>query len=175
MKRISHLLIIGIVLLATGNAWADDASKAAKVEEFFRLSKLERTYSQVIHMVAEQAKAGVIQQIRGAKVTPEMEADIDAYFKQISDLVSEYMGWEKLKPEYVQLYADAYTEEELDAIVAFYASPVGQSMVEKTPTLMAKSSEISQRKLAAASPVLQQMMQEWVTRMTEKYPRQPQP
>jgi hypothetical protein len=38
---------------------------------------------------------------------------------QINKIVSGALAWQVLEPEYVKLYADAYTEEELDGSVDF--------------------------------------------------------
>jgi hypothetical protein len=42
----------------------------------------------------------------------------------------------------------------------FYKSPVGQAMVDKSPTLMKQSSEIVQERKKAATPELQKLMKD---------------
>lgn len=43
------------------------------------------------------------------------------------------------------VYMETYTEEDIDAILAFYNSPVGKKMVAKTPELTQKSMQIGQQ------------------------------
>lgn len=48
----------------------------------------------------------------------------------------------------------------LMACWVFYKSPVGQAMVDKSPTLMKQSSEIVQERKKAATPELQKLMKD---------------
>ena len=50
---------------------------------------------------------------------------------KVASMVSDAVAWDKLKPAYLKLYLDAYSEEELDGIIASYKSPAGQTMVTK--------------------------------------------
>jgi hypothetical protein len=171
MKLISKCVFVFLILVSTP-AWADEASKNAKVEEFIRLAGLEQTYVRMISMISEQAKAIAIGQMPAEERSSAMEADLDSYLKEANAIIAKYMSWERLKPEYVKLYAEAYEEEDIDALVAFYGSPVGQRMVAKTPELMMKSAEVSQRFMTEATPAIHELTQGWLKRM-EKQPPQP--
>ena len=57
-------------------AYADDASKTAKVEEFFRLSKMDETFQRSMELVANQVQSGVLDQMMGAQPTPEQKEAI---------------------------------------------------------------------------------------------------
>jgi len=71
------------------------------------------------------------------------------------------MSWEKMEPEYIKLFSEVYTEDELKAIVEFYKTPAGQSMLKKQPLLMQKSMVISQKQMQALMPEIQKMSQEF--------------
>ncbi len=43
------------------------------------------------------------------------------------------------------IYAEVFTEEELDAMLAFYTSPAGQSMIKKMPQMMGHTMQLSQQ------------------------------
>ena len=58
------------------------------------------------------------------------------------DLITNEMGWDKIKNDYISMYADTYTEEELQGQITFYKSPVGQATVSKEPELVKKSMEM---------------------------------
>lgn len=42
------------------------------------------------------------------------------------------------------IYMESYTEEDVDAILEFYHSPVGQKMLAETPKIMEKSMQLGQ-------------------------------
>lgn len=163
LLSISFLLVVLLAPLS-----ADEASRAAKVEEFFRLTRMESTYSQMMDLIRRQTGAQFVQQLTGVQLPPQYQKDLEDFQSDVFALMDSEMGWERMKPEYIRLYAEAYTEEELDAIVAFYRTPAGQSMVAKTPALMEKSSVLSQAKMALIAPKVQERMQTFVRQMAEK-------
>jgi uncharacterized protein len=155
------MFLSGILICAAVSAVrADEASKAAKVEEFLKVSHTEQTLSQAMTMMLNQTKSGMLQKMLGVTPTPEQTKANDELQDKLAAILTKALSWEKLKPEYIKLYASAYTEEELDGIVAFYKSPAGQALVSNTPTIMAKSSEIVQQQLASAMPEIQKLLKE---------------
>ncbi len=162
MKRNSLFVASAILCLAAPVAYAGEASKTAKVEEFLRLTKMDETLRQTMDLAMHQVKAGVAQQITGVKLSPDQQTALEDFQDKVARVISDALAWEKLKPAYVKLFTEAYSEAELDDIVAFYRSPTGQSMVAKGPSLMAKSSELAQQKLAAVMPQLQTLMRDFM-------------
>ena len=75
--------------------------------------------------------------------------------------MKDSFSWEAMKPDYVKLYSDLYTEEDLDGIITFYKSPAGQAMLTKTPELLKKSSEIAMNRMTVLQPKLQQMIEDF--------------
>jgi len=64
----------------------------------------------------------------------------------------EELNWEKLKPMHVQLYRDTFEQEEIDGLLAFYRSPVGQAFVNKMPLVMQKAMAMGQSQMQAVIP-----------------------
>jgi hypothetical protein len=75
------------------------------------------------------------------------------------DFYREQMKWDVLEPEFVRLYTEVFSEQELHDLIAFYGTPLGKMMQSKMPLLMQKSNELTQRRLQAALPQLMQRMQ----------------
>ena len=65
-------------------------------------------------------------------------------------------GWAKLKPSFAAIYADTFTQEEVDGLIAFYDGPIGQSLIAKTPELTLRSLQMMQQRMG---PVLQRVEQ----------------
>jgi uncharacterized protein (UPF0254 family) len=78
-------------------------------------------------------KGGMIKQMLGVKLTADQYAKLDTFTAQVNKIVSDALAWQVLEPEYVKLYADAYTEEELDGIAAFLRICERASDGEKGP------------------------------------------
>ena len=58
----------------------------------------------------------------------------------------------KMIERMVPIYAQTFSESELEAMVAFYESPAGQSIMQKTPSIAPKSAEVAR----ALMPEVQQ-------------------
>ncbi len=74
----------------------------------------------------------------------------------------------KMKPMFVKIYADTYTEEELDGIVAFYKGPAGQAMLLKMPILIQRSMAMSQQMMSDLMPEIQKMAEEEAAKRKDK-------
>src|SRR4030088_1189435 len=163
-------LWIAVTLLAfafrTG-AHADESTKASKIEELMKITKVESMTEQM----AGQIRAMMMNQFNAAGLPEESKAGVAEMMNKAVAQIEERMSWEKLKPEYLKLYADVFTEDEISGFLAFYKTPTGQAMLAKMPLLMSKSMEISQRRMAGLMPEIQRQMQD----MMQKYKSEKKP
>jgi len=106
--------------------------------------------------------AGIPKQLFGPDISPENKAKFDVLQEKILQTVDAQVGWKVLEPQYVRLYTDTYTEEEINGIVAFYKTPAGAAMIAKSPELSTKSIQLVQSKMAAVQPQLKQMVEDFV-------------
>jgi hypothetical protein len=148
------LAVVAMMLGAFG-ALAQDAGKAAKVEEMLRLTKTDEMMQQVM----SQMKTMSMDQFE-KNLPPEEKAKAREQQQKIFDLVSAKMSWEKFKPAIVQIYAEVYTDEELDGILAFYRSPAGHAMIEKMPQLMSRTMAVAQKLMGDIQPEIEKMVKE---------------
>ena len=69
-----------------------------------------------------------------------------------SKTVNKDVNWDNLKSQFVNLYADIFSAEELDALIKFYESPTGGKLIDKQPEIQQKSMAlISPQQTAAAT------------------------
>jgi hypothetical protein len=90
-------------------------------------------------------------QIRQNPAIAPFEATLRAFFDR-------YLAWPQVKPDMVRVYALTYTEDEMRQVMAFYATPLGKRLLETMPDIAARSSELTQRRLAEHMPELQQQI-----------------
>ena len=161
--RFCSVLLSCTLFFAVFAAHADDASKAIKVEELFKVAHIDQLSTQVMQQTFDQINSGMMQQMMGVKLTPEQQKRADEFSAKVQKLIADGLGWKNLEPDYAKLYEATYTEDEIDGILAFYKSPSGQAMVEKSPMLVKQSSAIVQERMHAIMPQLQQLMREYTT------------
>jgi hypothetical protein len=88
---------------------------------------------------------GLLEQtIDASDLTPEEQEAANDTKKELMDWCSDILDWEKLRDQIADIYVQVFTEDELNELIRFYQSPVGQKLLEKTPEIMQKSVEIVQ-------------------------------
>jgi hypothetical protein len=169
MKR--WIAVLVVLLAVAPGARADDASKRAKVQELFVTMHMDRMMSQIMDMVMKQTRQ-VTQGMPGAdKMTPEQMKLVEQFQAKVEGMVNETLGWKALEPDYIKLYADTYSEEEIDGILTFYKSPVGQTLLAKTPELTAKSGAIVQAKMVDFQPKMKALMEDFMKQVEATVPK----
>ena len=141
-------MICFIVLGATA-VLADEASHKKAVLKLLEVNNMKDTMDQtaksMLGMVAEQYEAAA------ANLPPDVRNTIyEARDECMKWLLSE-LSWEKMKDYLIEVNMQVFTEEEINGLVQFYESPLGQKILKKTPDLfqaaMAKSQSNLQRKM----------------------------
>jgi len=159
MRKI--LIAATAVLLALPlSARADEASKRAKIEEMLTVLKMEDNFNLLMKNAEQQGREVGMSMVRPTELTEADKKILDNFMTKLMTAMRETMGWQKLKSEFIDLYAKAYTEEEVDGILTFYKSPVGQSMLAKTPQLVQQSMAISQAHMREIQPKLEQLSED---------------
>jgi len=99
----------------------------AKVEELLSITDSEELNIQVIESIVDQFR--------------QINIDVpDDWW----DRFLEKIDYEELDRLVIPIYAQHFTIEELDAIIAFYKTPAGQSVLEKMPLVLQDSMLIGQ-------------------------------
>jgi hypothetical protein len=65
-----------------------------------------------------------------------------------------------MRPSYIKLYSETFSEEEIGGMLAFYESPAGRAMLAKMPTLLTKLIEVAQAQMNDLQPEIQRIMRE---------------
>lgn len=163
MNRVCAFLLLSMLTCAPA-ALADEAAKAAHIDEIFRLTKMDNLQKQIMDQVkgmtpSFMAESGIPSDAR--KIGEELA-------NQIAELCQQRLTWDILKPEYAKLYSDTFTEEEVAEIAAFYRTPGGQALVNKTPLMMNRSMEIVRERITELMPEVNRLTRESL----EKYEKE---
>ena len=162
----SKLFLLSLCIAATvPAARADDASHRAKAEEMLRLTKTDSgLHDQLTNLqtrITELAK----QQFNLPAPTAEQTALMTEYRGKIQQITAEEVGYEQLRPMIVTLYAASFTDAELDAIITFYKSPAGQTLVSKMPDVAGKTTSTVQDRIKELQPKLAAMTQSYAEKL----------
>jgi hypothetical protein len=152
MKRL--LMILALVLAAAPAAAQPEPTpgEVAAVRELLEVSHTRDNFIRGMELGMEQGGMG--------EMTPEIRA-------VLREFMDEHFRYEDMEPDFVRMYADAFTEEEIRGLVAFYRTPLGQRMVQTLPEITAASQRIVMERLQSAMPELMQAMMEAMTAEAE--------
>lgn len=166
MTRFRALCTAALLVCATGQVMADAKSHAADAEKFLILAHADKlavpVYAQVQQMFA--------QRFAESNAPQSEKAVLETYQAQANAALEQAVGWDKLKPDMVKLYTSNFNEQEMKDLIRFYESPLGKKVLEKMPTLTAQSAQLTQGKLEAAVPKVNQLLAEMTTKLTPKKP-----
>jgi hypothetical protein len=84
----------------------------------------------------------------GKAHSAEQQRVMDAVAARLFQVIREELSWSNMRPVYLQIYRESFTQEEVDGVLAFYTSPAGIAFVEKMPLVMQKSTELMQGRMA---------------------------
>jgi hypothetical protein len=156
------VLFAFVAAMVCATAHGDElAERRQLASELLVALNMEATVGQTADMLktflpAQSAQMGkqMGKMLPGAGATEEMP-DADKMHRELMEkmmaLVFEEMSWQKMKDDYVTLYAETFSAEELRALVAFYRTPAG-AYVEKQPELMLKTMNLSQKAMERLMP-----------------------
>jgi hypothetical protein len=165
MSRLSALLVF--VLCFAIPAHADEASRRAKAGEILDLLRLSRASTKMLDGILTQI-ATITTQRAGGTLTPEMQTALTDFQKKVSAAMDPQVSWKVIEPEYIQRYADTFTDEELDGMIAFYKSPAGAAALEKVPAINLQVSQLVQTRVAALQPQINQMLNDFEKTIPDK-------
>lgn len=132
-------------LLATAPAWAQTPSEAS-IDEVLQLTKAEALLAGVYANLDTTLQQVLAQSVQGRTLTPRQKRALDALPAEMSKVVREELAWSNLKPLYVRVYRQSFTQPEIDGLIAFYKSPAGIALVDKMPVVMQQTlSELQTR------------------------------
>ena len=100
-------LLIAFVLLPVALCAQD--RKTALADELFTSMKMEKMMGQM----KQQMPMMIQQQIQQMNLSPADKEKTDKLVQEMTAYVTDTFDWKKLRPEYVSIYADAFSEEEL--------------------------------------------------------------
>lgn len=142
MKNL-FLICLGAVLLGTATVHAQDAQYRATLEKMMQVSGSLEAGSKVVAQIATYFKQNM----------PEVP---EAYWDKF--VAKWNMQAETLLVDiYVPIYQKYLTLEDLDAILAFYESPVGKKLAGSTPAITSEGMQAGQ---LLGQQLVQEVMQE---------------
>ncbi len=156
MKK-AYIFIIVLALTFVQIARAEENARRQLAEELLSLMDIQRNIEQTFEAVKEM-QMPQLKSISPPDVDTDRAQARQARHEQMMNLIAKEMSWDKLKDDYISIYADTFTEEELKGLIEFYKGPLGRKLIEKTPELTKRSMQLSQKKMADIMPKIEEQI-----------------
>lgn len=159
MKRLFSLIsglvvLAGILVPETLGATSTDSQPAsvASVERLLDVMHVDRLIASVQGQFLPWMRTVIDASCKNQALTTEDRAQVETMAMRIATSMQADFTWQKFKPVYVKVYAESFSEAEVEGLTAFYSTPIGQSAMTKLPLVMKNT-------MAEVQPMMIQMMQ----------------
>jgi hypothetical protein len=98
----------------------------------------------------------------------EKEEFVTFQKKQFDELMSSMLGPE-MRNDMQQAYSEIFTKEEMGGLAAFYSTPAGQALIDKTPAVSAKLQALMLPRMQQGMIKVQQATKEFAAGMAAKH------
>lgn len=157
--KVTQVSLVGAAGIANG-AGAVTATKAtvADAENLFKLMKFEEMMGKIMDgqkkAMGPAMEASIAQNLARANISLSAEdrAKVAAAQQEmVSDMLGAIAG-PQMREAVAKIYSDVFTKEEMSSMAAFYSTPAGQAMNDKTP-------EVQERMMAVMLPLMMEKQQ----------------
>ena len=139
-KRVLAVLALACFSLRTFAAPAPSPSPAPSqkeklVEQLLAELHVEKTMDTAFDSIVKMQD----QAMAGQKMSEADKAEFAKTMQKSMDSAKQVMNWDSIKPIFVKIYADNFDAADLQGMIDFYKSPVGQKFVERQPVIQAQT------------------------------------
>lgn len=151
------LLSCAAALLLSLQAQAEPATRAT-IEKLLQVTDaaamMDQAYLQMDQISEQMLKSS------GAGLDKDPQAR--QMVKNINALVREELSWKQLEEPMIALYGNVFSEDELQDIIAFYQSDVGQKMLKRQPELIQGTMVMMQEQMQRLMPKMKTLIDKQV-------------
>jgi len=174
MRHSLLIALLSAVLMCPlfGQQGSKAANQPPTREQVMKYFEIMHLHDQMQSMLQNQQKQmDVVAGDMFNKMIPDATAEQRAQFEKImkdtmSDLVADYPIDDVLR-DMVPVYQNHLSESDLNAIIAFYSSPVGQKVLREMPAMTAEAMRVSYARLQPKVDDMVKNLRERIEKMAE--------
>jgi hypothetical protein len=125
--RIAAPLVLALLLIAPVRAQSPDADSEAAAKELVATIKVADQFKVLLPLIFQHLKPAIVQN------RADVGRDYDVLVPLLQDRMMARIT--ELEGSIVAVYAGNFTAAELHDLIAFYKTPTGQKLLEKTPLI----------------------------------------
>jgi len=135
--KIIGLLMMTVLLISPVRAQSQGTDAEAAARELVTTIKLDEQFKAMLPMIFKSLKPAIVQN------RPDVDRDYDALVPIAIAKMSARVN--ELEDALAAIYASNFSAAELRDLIAFYKSPTGQKMLQKTPSIAQQTMAAGQK------------------------------
>ncbi len=159
-------------------AGADVKATLAQADDVLKKMNFDQMMTRMLDQ-QQKASTQMIDQMMGqiapGNTSPEDLAAIKKMQGEMMDKMMAALNPAEMHNDIAKAYADTFTGEELDGLAAFYTTPTGQALADKTPALQSRIQQAMMPRIMSVMPSIQQSAQNFAQQMAAKKAAAAQP
>jgi hypothetical protein len=169
------LLAVIFCLASTSNTFAQDAASApASKEDVQRYLEAMHSHDMMQNMIVAMAKPmHQMMHDQYIKDKDRLPADFEARMNKMMDQMMKEMPFDEMMQSMVPTYQKHFTKGDIDSLVAFYSSPVGQKLLREMPAIMGEAMEAMMPIMRQHMDAMNQRLQQEVADMLKNSQKKP--
>ena len=157
MKRLM-IFILATCVSCSAFAQTNKPASKASIEQLLEVTETRKMYEATMKEMTKMVDHSTDRIMD--RIPPEKQGKFKKAMAQLDNIIKEEMSWDKMKAEYVLIYMDTFTQQEIDDLAAFYKTPSGKSFIKKQPQVLQRTSAVSQEKMGVMMERFSGMMQQ---------------
>ena len=169
-------LVMTLVLAvgASQAAYAQDAKPAeASIRQLFEVMHSSNLLDAYLTQIDGTVRASMQQALAGQQLNAKQKKILEDMGREIGSLVKAELNWSAIEPVMIEVYRNTFSQHEVDGMLTFYRSEVGQAVIAKLPTAMQKSMTSIQGHVKTLTPRIVQLEKDTAAQL--KAAADPQP
>jgi uncharacterized protein len=160
------VVIFAATMFAQQAAVVNTAPSKEEVLRFLDLMQVRARMEQLMDGMKTGMKKGAQEgfKLKIPAATPEQLAKLDS----VTEIVFKDFPIDEMIDAMVPIYQKHLTKSDLDAVIAFYSSPVGQKLLKEQPAMMAEGMQAGQDIMLRKLPDLEERLNTKVAQLADE-------
>lgn len=154
MRKLLPLFLMAMAATALSAAAQAVPPTDKSIDALLDAARTKHLADNMIPMMVQSMREGMSEALNGRPPTPDQQRAMDEVSAKYEKAFRDAMSWDKMRPVYVQVYRETFTQSEIDGLIAFYKSPTGVAFVNKMPVVLQKTQTLMQGRIG---PIMDQM------------------
>lgn len=149
---------LAFALLAAQPALAEEAKPTdASIKQLLEAMHSKAVMDSYMSQIQSTVRDSMQQASAGQQLNAKQQKILDDFQAKVVGMVKQELNWAELEPTILEVYRKSFNQSEVDGMLKFYRSGVGQAVIEKMPMVTQQTMAGVQGRMKTITPKLVQL------------------